>query len=39
MLVARNLGRHSIGIELSSEYAQLAADRLSQQSLFADATA
>ncbi len=34
-LVARRLGRTSIGIELSPEYAQLAARRLSQQSLFA----
>jgi len=32
-LVARNLGRHSILIELSSEYADLAAKRLSQLSL------
>ena len=35
-LVARKLGRRSIGIELSPEYAALAARRLSQQSLFAE---
>jgi hypothetical protein len=35
-LVARKLGRHSIGIELSPEYCELAANkRLAQQSLFA----
>lgn len=34
-LVARRLGRKSIGIELSREYAALAAKRLGQQSLFA----
>ncbi len=33
--VARRLGRRSIGIELNREYAQLAARRLQQQSLFA----
>ncbi len=33
--VARRLGRRSIGIELNPEYAQLAARRLQQQSLFA----
>jgi DNA modification methylase len=35
-LVARKLGRRSIGIELSPEYATLAAKRLQQQSLFAE---
>ena len=34
-LVARRLGRRSIGIELNEEYAALAARRLQQQSLFA----
>ncbi len=34
-LVARRLGRRSIGIELNPAYAQLAARRLQQQSLFA----
>jgi hypothetical protein len=34
-LVARKLGRRSIGIELSPEYATLCAERLQQQSLFA----
>jgi DNA modification methylase len=34
-LVARRLGRKSIGIELSPEYAELCARRLQQQSLFA----
>jgi DNA modification methylase len=33
MLVARNHGRHSIGIELNEDYLRLAADRLSQLSL------
>jgi DNA modification methylase len=32
-LVARNLGRNSIGIELNSDYCALAARRLGQQSL------
>lgn len=31
--VARRMGRRSIGIELSADYCQLAADRLAQQSL------
>lgn len=34
-LAARTLGRRSIGIELSPEYAELCARRLQQQSLFA----
>jgi DNA modification methylase len=34
-LVARKLGRRSIGIELNAEYAELCARRLGQQSLFA----
>jgi DNA modification methylase len=33
--VARKLGRHSIGIDLSESYLELAARRLQQQSLFA----
>ncbi len=37
--VARRLGRKSIGIELNPEYAQLAARRLQQLSLFAVETA
>jgi site-specific DNA-methyltransferase (cytosine-N4-specific) len=35
-LVARKLGRKSIGIELNPEYAELAARRLAQQSLLAE---
>ncbi len=36
-LVARKLGRRSIGIELSPEYAELCARRLQQLSLFGEA--
>lgn len=38
-LVARKLGRRSVLIELSEEYARMAADRLSQLSLLAEETA
>lgn len=34
-LVARRLGRRSVGIELNPEYAEIAAERLGQQSLLA----
>jgi DNA modification methylase len=36
-LVARRLGRKSIGVELNETYAKLSADRLSQLSLLAEA--
>jgi DNA modification methylase len=35
MLVARNHGRHAIGIELNADYCAIAAGRLAQQSLLA----
>jgi len=35
-LVARNHGRHAVGIELNPQYAELAARRLSQLSLLAE---
>lgn len=38
-LVARALGRRSVGIELNADYCALAAKRLSQQSLLADGAA
>ena len=34
-LVARNHGRHSIGIELNQQYLEIAAKRLQQLSLLA----
>jgi DNA modification methylase len=36
MLVARNHGRHSIGIELNEDYLQISAKRLQQLSLLQD---
>lgn len=36
-LVARNLGRRSVGIELNADYCDLAARRLGQQSLLTEA--
>jgi DNA modification methylase len=35
--VARKLGRHAVGIDLNESYLELAARRLQQQSLFAEA--
>ena len=32
-MAARNLGRHAIGVEISEEYAEKAARRLSQMTL------
>ena len=37
--VARQLGRRAVGIDLNADYLALAADRLKQLSLFADAVA
>ncbi len=34
-LVARRMGRHAVGVELSPAYLEIARERLSQQSLFA----
>jgi len=36
--VARKLGRHAVGIDLNESYLELAARRLQQQSLFAEAS-
>jgi DNA modification methylase len=38
-LVARRLGRRSVGVELNPEYAAMCAERLSQLSLLAEASA
>jgi DNA modification methylase len=38
-LAARALGRRSIGIELSEKSCAIAADRLAQQTLLAEASA
>ena len=38
-LVARRLGRHAVGVELSAEYCAMAARRLSQLSLLAEGAA
>lgn len=35
-LVARNLGRHAVGIELNEDYLRIAAERLQQLSLLAE---
>jgi site-specific DNA-methyltransferase (adenine-specific) len=37
LLVARNHGRRSIGIELNPDYCRIAAERLAQQSLWTEA--